>query len=171
MANSQTPVRQDVDQQASAEVATITDKALLQRFAEMAVMIPAQEGSGAEAILTQILDATSWEDLDSPWEASPLEDVLNRELVLESAKRLPSTFGGGLGLYLVLTLRDRRTGETFTKTTGSISVVGQVCAAYAKGWMPIGVVWLRAERPSANGFYPQHLRITDSYAPVAKDAS
>jgi len=165
MANASTPARQDVDHQQSAEVATITNKQLLAQFAEMATMIPAELEDGTEAILARILSAETWDDLDAPWETSSVEDILGKTLRIEKVTRRPSTFKGGLGMFLVVTLKDHKTGDTYIKTTGSVAIVGQIAAAYAKGWMPVEVEWMQAERPTENGYYPQHLRITDSFAP------
>ncbi len=67
MATSKTPVPMSEATQASTEVALIGDRELLQQFAEMAVMIPAEDGNGAENILRSILSATTWEELSKPW--------------------------------------------------------------------------------------------------------
>jgi hypothetical protein len=160
-----------VDDTQGAEVATITDQALLQQFAEMAVMIPADIGGGTEDILRKVLSATTWDELDEPWETSQVEDILGKRLKITSVVRRPSTLKGGLGVFLVIHLTDIRTGQEYVKTTGSVSVVGQIAAAYARGWMPILVEWCRAERPSQNGFYPQHLKVLDSFAAGQGDAT
>lgn len=153
----------DVAEQESAEVSLITDEKLIAQFAEMAVMIPGDDDNAVQTILQTILGAKTWDELDAPWQTSDIEDVLDRELIITDAKRLPSTFKGGLGMFLVLHLNDPKTGETFVKSTGSISVVGQIACAYARDWMPIKVKWRKAERQSKNGYYPQHLQVTDAF--------
>lgn len=163
--------KQDVDDQQSAEVAVMMNTELLAQFAEMAVAIPREDGDGTEAILTQILNAQTWEELDSPWETSPLDDILGKRLKLTRATRRPSTFDGGLGQFLVLHLLDPKDGKTYVKTTGSISVVGQVAVLYFRQWMPALIEWRRADRPSANGYYPQHLVIHDVFTGAQDDAS
>ena len=132
----------------------------------MATMIPAESGSGAEDILRQILSAETWEQLSQPWETSSVDDLLGRRLMLTHAVRRPSTFGQGLGIFLVLHMVDIRTGEKVVKTTGSLAVVGQVCRAYAIGAMPLEVEWCRAERPTEAGYFPQHLKVHDYYPPA-----
>jgi hypothetical protein len=156
---------QDVDQQQSAEVALINDAALLAEFAEMAVMIPADLGGGTEDILRKILSAETWDQLDEPWETSEIDDILGKTLHITKVTRRPSTFAGGLGVFLVIHLTDSKTGKEYVKTTGSISVVGQIARAYALGVTAMTVQWLRAERPSASGYYPQHLRVIDAATP------
>lgn len=168
MAKQEIAPRTDVDEQQSAEVALINDAALLTMFAEMAVMIPADDGNATEDILKQILTAETWDDLDAPWEVSAIDDVINKPMRITSAKRLPSTFAGGLGVFLVIALVDIKTGETYIKTTGSVSVVAQVARAYALQCTDVIVEWKRAERPSKNGYFPQHLKVLSATSPHAR---
>lgn len=160
----------DVYEQQANEVALINDTALLERFAEMAVMIPSDPGEGTENIMRQILAAENWDDLDAPWETSDIEDILGKTLRVTSVKRLPSTFAGGLGMFLVVGLIDPKTQTTYTKTTGSISVVAQFARAYALGITNMLIEWKRADRPSKNGYFPQHLRVLDATTPVQGNA-
>src|SRR5690349_758311 len=132
VASNNTPVT-DVDQQQSAEVALINDTALLEQFAEMAVMIPADLGGGTEDILRKILSAKTWDELDEPWETSEIDDILGKTLHITRVQRRPSTFRGGLGVFLVIHMTDTRNGKEYVKTTGSVSVVGQIARAYALG--------------------------------------
>jgi len=164
--NAKTPaVPESVDDQQSAEVAVINDEALLAKFAEMAVMIPADVGGGVEDILAKILSATTWDQLDEPWETSTVDDILGKTLRITSVVRRPSTFHSGLGLFVIVKLLDPRNGTEYVKTTGSVSIVAQLARAYAMGVTAMTVQWCRAERPSENGFYPQHLKIIDATIP------
>lgn len=165
MAKEVVPASTSVDDQQSAEVALINDAALLEQFAEMALMIPSDSGDGIENILTQILSAQSWDELDSPWETSPVEDILDKPMRITGAKRMPSTFAGGLGVFLVVFLRDIKSGQEYVKTTGSVSVVAQIARAYAMGLQDVIVEWKRAPRASKNGFFPQHLKVLSATAP------
>lgn len=160
----------DVDEQQSAEVALINDQHLLEQFAEMAVMIPADIGGGTEDILRKILSATSWDQLDEPWETSEIDDIVGKTLRITHVKRRPSTFRGGLGVFLVVYLTDPRTNKEYVKTTGSVSVVGQIARAYALGVTSMTVQWMRSERPTDNGYYPQHLKVLDAVIPARSDA-
>jgi hypothetical protein len=153
---------ESVDTQASAEVALINDRELIERFAEMAVMIPADNSGGTEDILRKILSAETWGQLDEPWQATQVDDILGKTLHITKVTRRPSTMAGGLGQFLVIHLQDAKTGKEYVKTTGSIAVVGQIARAYALGVTALTVEWCKAERPSASGFYPQHLRVIDA---------
>jgi hypothetical protein len=156
---------QDVDQQQGAEVALIQDAQLLEQFAEMAVMIPGDLGGGTEDILRKILSAQTWDQLDEPWETSSIDDIIGKTLHVTKVVRRPSTFRDGLGVFLVITMQDAKTGKEYVKTTGSVAVVGQIARAYALGITALTVEWCRADRPSASGYYPQHLRVIDAATP------
>lgn len=156
----------DVDNQQSQEVALINDAKLLEQFAEMAVMIPADLGGGTEDILRKILSAKTWDQLDEPWQTSQVDDILGKTLRITKVVRRPSTYAGGLGVFLVVHLTDTKTGKEYVKTTGSVSVVGQIARAYALGVTAMTVQWCRAERPSESGYYPQHLKVLDAATPA-----
>jgi hypothetical protein len=161
--NTNTP---DTPQGSDAEVALINDHKLLEQFAEMATAIPADLGGGTEDIVAKILSATTWDQLDEPWETSAIDDILGLTLHVTKVTRRPSTYQGGLGVFLVVHLTDTKTGKEYVKTTGAISVVAQLVRAYFMGVTALTIQWVRAERPSANGYYPQHLKVVDAAMPV-----
>lgn len=159
-----------VDEQQSAEVALINDARLLEQFAEMAVMIPADPGGGTEDIIRKILAATTWDQLDEPWETSSVDDILGKRLRVVSVTRRPSTYNSGLRIFLIVKLVDPRTSKEYVKTTGSASVVAQFARAYALGITAMTIEWCRADRATENGYYPQHLKIHDAATPGNGDA-
>lgn len=165
MARNKPETTVTVDEQQSQEVALIIDKKVLEQFAEMAVAIPSEGGGGIDEMLTKIMAATSWDQLDEPWRSTNIDDILGKPMRVKSYWRRPSTYAGGLGIFLVVKLEDPKTGKEITKSTGSVMVVGQLAAAWFKGYTNLLIKWCRADRPSANGFYPQHLEILDASTP------
>lgn len=161
VSNDNAPAAHQQNDDADTDVAVITDPKVLAAFAEMAALIPAHDGNGAEDILRKILAAKSWTELDDPWDTAALDDVLDKPHMLVSATRLPSRYKRGLGMFVVLHLLDPKTGEERIKTTSAISIVGQVACAYARNWLPLKVIWRRAEEDTQAGFRPQHLEIID----------
>lgn len=161
---------QTVDEQASTEVATIIDQKLLEQFAEMAVMIPADLGGGTEDILRKILSAKTWDQIDEPWRSTSVDDILGKHLRVTKVTRRPSTYDGGLGMFLIVHLKDIKGGKEYVKSTGSISVVGQFAALYAMGARDIIIEWCKAKRPSESGYFPQHI-VIHSAAVAAEDGS
>lgn len=154
-----------VDEQAAAEVATIIDPVLLQQFAEMAVMIPAETDGGTESILRKILSAKTWTEVDEPWRTTSVDDILGKRLRVTKVTRRPSTYQDGLGMFLIVHLRDTRDQKEYVKTTGSVSVVGQFAALYAMGAQAITIEWCKAKRPTEGGYFPQHIIIHDAHVP------
>jgi hypothetical protein len=161
----------DAGESQSAEVATITDKKLLEQFAEMAAAIPSDVGGGQEDILRKLFAATTWDELNEPWEATKVDDILGKPMRLVSVVRRPSSFQSGLGIMLVVKLTDAKTGKEHVKATGSVSIVGQLAWLYFMGATAVLIEWCRAERPSTQGFYPQHLKILDAAIPGPGSAS
>lgn len=157
------------DEQASAEVATITDRKLLEQFAEMAVMIPAEPGGGTEDILKQVLSAKTWDELDKPWQTSDVKDIIGKHLRLMSANRRPSTFEDGLGQFLIVKLLDPKTGKDYVKTTSSVAVVGAIAWLYFNNASAVLLEWCQATRPTEKGYYPQHIKVIDAHVPGKGD--
>lgn len=129
-------------------------------FRQMAAAIPAGgDDTGLLNILAQLAAAASPEELAAPWETTGTEKLLGHVLVVTDLKRMPSDFEAGLGFYLVVTATDTETGELSTFTTGAVSIVAQLTKAYAMGWLPMKCEIVEAERATAAGHYPQHLRV------------
>lgn len=171
MARNSDVVPMDESAQAAKSVATITDRALLERFAEMAVAIPADMAEGTEEILRTILSAVSWEDVNKPWDVSDVADILGKHLHVTSVTRRPSTFQGGLGMFLVIKLYDPKTKKEHVKTTSSVSVVGQFASLFFLGATAITIEWCRSERPTKAGYYPEHILVIDAHVPARDGAA
>ena len=146
------------DDTTSTELATI-DPATVKRFAQMATMVPSEDGGGYERILDAILSAESWETLSDPWESTNAEKLRGKRLRVESVMRRPSQFAGGLGIFLVVKSVDLKTGEALVWTTSSVAIIAQLVRAYALRAFPLVAEVVIADRPTSQGFYPQHLHI------------
>lgn len=133
--------------------------ALLKRFADMAVLIPEGGGDGAARLLEAILNVGNPDDLDAAWRTKDTERLAGEHLMIESAERSSSDFSDGLGVFLIVHAVKVDTGEEIVFTTGSISIVAQIARAYALDALPLSCMIKRAEQPSKNGYYPQHLEM------------
>jgi len=121
--------------------------------------IPGDDGSGAERIITQLLDATSIDDLNAPWEGTASRNLAGKRLTIRGITQRPSQFEDGAGIFLVADAIDTKTGEAAVFTTSAVSVVIQLARAYQLGLFPVIADVVVAERPTERGFYPIHLRI------------
>lgn len=160
-----------VDEQQSQDVALITDRKLLEQWAERATAIPAELDGGTEDILRKVFSATSWAQIDEPWRTTDVDDIVGKTLRLTKVTRRPSTFESGVGVFLIVKLTDARDGKEYVKTTGSIAVVGQLAQLFYLGATAIQIKWCKAKRPTEQGFYPQHLEIVDAHVPGQGDSA
>lgn len=142
-----------------ADVAVVAESTL-QTFLTFAQGIPdAEEGAGLDNIVSQILTGDTADDLDSAWQSTGGEKLIGKPMSITGVTKRPSDFGEGLGIYLVVAAILAETGESVTFTTGSVSIVAQLAKAYAGGMLPLDCRIVQSERPSARGYYAQHLEI------------
>lgn len=132
---------------------------LMAMFTSMAVSIPDENENAYESIVSQIIGSTDWDQLDAPWETSDIAQLQGVTLRIDRLARRPSDIGGGLGFFLVVHATAVRTGEVHVITTGSVAVVAQLARAHMAGWLPLYAQFVIAERATANGFRPHHLKI------------
>jgi hypothetical protein len=128
-------------------------------YESMLAAVPDAGGDGMDGILAAIAAATDVSHLDAPWRSAGLEAFVNQPLVIMGIRKLPSSYQGGLAWFLVVDAGIPATGELVTITTGSVSVVAQLVKAHQLDSFPLRVMVRQSERPSAAGFYPQHLEI------------
>lgn len=129
-------------------------------YMAMAAGIPEAGGDGAESILLQILQTNDPDALDAPWRADGLREYLDQPIRIDGLRRMGSEFAGGLPFFLIVDAADVSTGERITVTTGAVSVVAQLAKAFSLGLIPgWRVIPRQSARPSAAGYYPQHLEV------------
>lgn len=130
----------------------------VQVYESMIEAVPDAGADGIEGILDALARATDVRDLDAPWRSAGLDAYLNVELTVTGIRKLPSDYAGGLSWFLII---DGATadGEVVSITTGATMVVAQLVRAFALGGLPVRVIPRQSERPSRNGYYPQHLEI------------
>jgi hypothetical protein len=121
--------------------------------------VPSEDGGGIERIIEAILSADSWDQVDAPWDTTNVKLLEGKTLRINSITRRPSSFKGGLGIFLVVNATDIGTGEAMVITTGSVNVVAQLVRLYMLESLPVFVKWIVADRPTENGYYPHHLEI------------
>lgn len=129
-------------------------------YESMIVDVPDAGGDGIEGILLAIATATSAAELDEPWRAGGLGRYVDEPIVVTGIRKMPSDFGaGGLAWFLIVDGAVRATGEKVAATTGSISVVAQLVKAHNLGLFPLTVIPRLSKRPTADGYFPQHLEV------------
>lgn len=149
----------------STEAPTILPAAVVATYSSMLEAVPESGGDGMAGILESLAAATDASDLDAPWRTEGLEAFLNTELSILRIRKVPSDYQGGLEWFLVADAAIVATGELVTFTTGAVSVVAQLVKAFALDAFPWRVIPRQSDRPSARGYFPQHLEV------VAKQAA
>jgi hypothetical protein len=140
---------------ATGEIATPdTLNAYLTRVLET---VPTQDEGDISGILTQIVNAGSVDELDSPWQSAGLAKYLNHALNITRIKRLESDYPGGLGWYLLCEGEVMATGEYKAFSTSSVAAMAMLLVAYDRGWFPYKCYIKIATKPTKKGFYPMHL--------------
>lgn len=138
------------------------------RFQEMATVIPETESDGGFGIVLDVLAANDIFDLDKTWQEKDLDALLKRKLVFDSISRSDSTYQDGLGVFLVVRCTDPENGEEVVFSTGSVNIVAQLVKAHLLGAFPFVGRLIQAEKPSRNGYYPQHVQLEDDQSLVGK---
>lgn len=164
MADSNTP---------GTELATMPQLSpeLVQKFAQMAMLIPSETTDAMDSIISAILAAPTWEHLADPWESVGAEKLAGKMFRIDSITRRPSQFQDGLGLFLVVHITDTRTGESSVFTTSSTAVVAQLVHAYVSGWLPLYAELVVAERVTEKGYRPHHLKFHGQAQPASSTAA
>lgn len=159
MANPETPITVD---QAGEIVITRDD--ILRRLVAMVEAIPEPESGDDSAILTALLDAQTYDDINAPWRADGMLPYLGREIIIRGARRLASDFENGLGYFLALDIVDPETGESHVALTGSTSILAQLAAVHRVNGWPIRATPVQAKRAKPGRTPAQHL---DNVGPAA----
>lgn len=150
--------RKEEIQDQAGELATLPAD-LVKRFADMAFTLPETTGDGGAGIIEAILNATEVESLDSVWGTKDPDKLVGEPLTILSATVSRSDYADGLGVFLVVKAHREGTGEDITFTTGSMAVIAQIVRAHTLQALPMRAKLVRADRPSASGYYPQHLEM------------
>lgn len=140
--------------------------ALLAQLEDAVKLVPTENGAGMEGMLSRLLAATSIADLNKPWESTSGRLLAGRTLSIRGIIQRPSTFAGGVTIFLVVDSVDMKTGEEVTWTTSAIMTVMQLVMAYKLGFFPLTAEVVVAERPTAGGFYPYHLNVVGGNVPA-----
>jgi hypothetical protein len=137
---------------------TDTRTTVAEQLRELIAQVPETSGEDAQyRIVEQILAAKDVSQLDDPWTGSSALGALADQMVtIRSVRRAPSQFEAGTGVFLILECMTAE-GEIIIVTTGAVSVVTQILKALQLRPLPFQVVPKVSAKPSAKGYYPQHL--------------
>lgn len=160
MADNRTPTAAP---ESSTALAASDPRALsiVAAYEAMLAQVPDAVDDGGLNILETIANAATLADLNAPWQSANIAAYNGERLLVRSLRKRPSDFAGGLPFYLIIDAVVESTGEIVTVMTGSDDVVAQLVRAYVLGKLPARVIPRVAVKPTAAGYYPQHLSFVD----------
>lgn len=143
---------------AQSQEITELPAALIAQFAGMVSSVPDYETSGAEGLISTILNAQTLDDVDAPWTTGRALPV-GRSLTITGISKVKSDYSGGLGFYLVIEQTYPSTGETEEYTTGAVAVVAQLVKYHQLGELPVVGTIVEVESRNIDGGKSQHFQL------------
>lgn len=108
-------------------------------------------------IVQRILESQTVDEILASFEATPIDDVLERPFELHRVRWERSEYEQGQPYYALLDATMIDTGESVTLTTGSTTVVAQLYALARKGALPQKMRCVQSSKPTSRGYYPKNL--------------
>lgn len=129
---------------------------------QLIAAIPDAPDDAEARIIEQILNAQDMRDIDAPWRSGSLSKYNGVTLTVTEVSKLPSDKDPAIGYFLVLRGTVRGTGEPFVASTSSHAVLAQLTRLYLAEAFPVDVIPRKSDKPSRNGFYPEHLEMASA---------
>lgn len=124
--------------------------------------IPDAEGDAESRIIEALLNAQNIGDLNAPWQSGSLGKYKDTVLTVTDVSKLPSDKDQAMGYFLVLRGTVRGTGEPFVASTSSHAIMAALTRLWLAHAIPVDVIPRKADKPTRNGFYPEHLEIVSA---------
>jgi hypothetical protein len=103
-----------------------------------ATVIPLMDpGEVSDRFTEAILQADSLEAMLTPPEDNEgLGEYIGREIIIHDVRAGLSSFKEGPGIFCLVDVETKKTGQHSIATTGASNVVAQLAKAFAAGWLP-----------------------------------
>ncbi len=147
----------------STDLATLDEfDAIITGMAEAPEAVEADPAEVSREIVAQLLAATSDEELELKGSTSWRDELMERPIEIRGFRWRKSDYAEGAPVYVLVQGVDLTTGEYHAAIScGSYNVLAQLSNLARRGQIP-GAVWslAKADKPTANGFYPLWLTKT-----------
>lgn len=153
---------------AKTDLATTTDgKGALTVFRadelpQLIAGIPDADGDAEDRIIEALLNAQNIQDLNAPWQSGSLGKYRDTVLTITDVSKLPSDKDQKMGYFLILRGTVRGSGEPFVASTSSHAIMAAITRLWLAQAIPVDVIPRKADKPSRNGFYPEHLEVVSA---------
>jgi hypothetical protein len=145
----------------STSIAAVTDMALA-----LSGAIPDAVDDDGSGIIGRLLEADSWEDLNSEAGLPNGKDVAGRRLITQAIAKRQSDLvadedssGIKLPFYLVIDAVDERTGEAVRWQTSAPALVVPLMKLHLWAKLPALTEVRKADKPTKRGFYPLNMHV------------
>lgn len=119
--------------------------------------LPDPQDDGSDRIMLAILSASSPEGINDPYTGGSMGKLSGHMLEVHDVSKMPSDKDTELGYYLLVRGWDYDTEKEFTASTSARAIIAALVRLWMLQALPCRVVVRKAERPTARGFFPEHL--------------
>lgn len=137
----------------------ITREVLLAQYGDILQEIPMAEDGDGFGIIVDILNATSWEDLNRDAEMDDMRDWVGKRIKVTNMIRRESTLDNGMPWYLIVDAVDVKSGELVKINTSSGSIMAKLAMLHHWGNIPAVMTVTKAEKATKAGFHPLDVTI------------
>jgi len=127
------------------------------RLVAMLDNVPGRSEQAGLEMFLQILNATTTDELDRPWNGNGMADFVDKVIVIQSIHQEPSSFKDGPGVFLIGDGYVKETGTVVAFMTSSVYEMAQLLVAHNNNLLPWECIPRVAVKPTENGYYPRHL--------------
>jgi hypothetical protein len=167
MAGKQTPDGATADPQStdlavrrSSDLTALTDLGRILVTGEFDTEIVDDPDAISRQIIEELLAAETDDELERGVGATGWIDYEGIPVEIHSFRWRKSDYEQGAPIYLIVFATDLRDGEPVTLTTGSKNVIAQLINLAQRDRFPVVRMLTRADKPTANGYYPLWLSST-----------
>lgn len=111
-----------------------------------------------EQLSERILNATSPDDILTPFDPQGMEDLLSTPIMINGCNWLESDFSEGFPWYASLEVVRLDTGEESIRTVGGEQLMYQIAGFDMRDAWPQAVQVVKAKKATKAGFFPYKLR-------------
>jgi hypothetical protein len=148
-----------VKDESGTVVHAVSGEAILAQFHQMLALVPDAEDDDGTGIILDILQATSWEGVNTEGSMPDAEKMLHKEVkVLQISKRESTIEESDTGFYLVVDYVDGN-GEPGKFQTSSRTITAQLVRLWMLDAFPALVKVCKGDKPTRRGFWPLSLQV------------
>lgn len=147
--------------QADQRPIPVSRAAQIEEYGRMILAVPEAEDDDGFGIIAGVLEAGSWEDLNTGGGLPEAEDFEGKRMVIRSITRRESTVEGAESPWYFVVDADSGQPDfaSMRFATSSRTIMAQLVKCHVHGWFPIVATVVKSDKATRKGFRPLSLRI------------